>query len=152
MACISKEECEAACNIKEGCSNIAYIEIMRNLLPQGLRGVMIAAMLAALISSITSIFNSGSTLFTMDLWCRIRTKASQTEQMIVGRLFILVLMTIGILWLPVISSAGGGQLVIYAQSVTSYLTPPILAAFLLAVMWPRANEQVIVHAPHRRHE
>ena len=54
----------------------------------------------------------------------------------------LVLMVIGILWSPVVSSTGGGQLVIYAQSVTSYLTPPIFATFLLAVLWPGTNEQV----------
>uniref|UniRef100_A0A1I8FCM5 Sodium:solute symporter n=1 Tax=Macrostomum lignano TaxID=282301 RepID=A0A1I8FCM5_9PLAT len=66
-----RSACERLCGIPEGCSNVAYIEIIKQMLPT-FAGVMIAAMLAALISSITSIFNSGGTLFTIDLWLRLR--------------------------------------------------------------------------------
>uniref|UniRef100_A0A1I8IKN3 MFS transporter n=1 Tax=Macrostomum lignano TaxID=282301 RepID=A0A1I8IKN3_9PLAT len=56
------------------------------------------------------------------------------------RLFIVALTVIGVLWLPIVRTSGGGQLVIYAQSVTSYLTPPILTVFLMASLWPRTTE------------
>ncbi|PAA91012.1 hypothetical protein BOX15_Mlig024730g3 [Macrostomum lignano] len=140
VACVNASACERLCGIPEGCSNVAYIEIIKQMLPTGVRGVMIAAMLAALISSITSIFNSGGTLFTIDLWLRLRPAAGEVEKVIVGRLFIVALTVIGVLWLPIVRTSGGGQLVIYAQSVTSYLTPPILTVFLMASLWPRTTE------------
>ncbi|KAM6938219.1 sodium/glucose cotransporter 4 isoform 2-T2 [Lycodopsis pacificus] len=114
--------------------------ISRSLFP-GLRGLMLAVMLAALMSSLTSIFNSSSTLFTLDLYHRARPGASERELMIVGRVFILVLVCVSLLWIPVIQTANSGRLFDYIQSVTSFLAPPITAVFLMAVFWPRANEQ-----------
>ncbi|TKS74291.1 Sodium/glucose cotransporter 4 [Collichthys lucidus] len=114
--------------------------ISRALFP-GLRGLMIAVMLAALMSSLTSIFNSSSTLFTLDLYHKARPKASERELMIVGRVFILVMVCVSLLWIPVIQTANSGQLFDYIQSVTSFLAPPITAVFLMAVFWSRTNEQ-----------
>nr|XP_020476511.1 sodium/glucose cotransporter 4-like isoform X2 [Monopterus albus] len=114
--------------------------ISRALFP-GLRGLMLAVMLAALMSSLTSIFNSSSTLFTLDLYHRARPKASERELMIVGRVFILVLVCVSLLWIPVIQTANSGQLFDYIQSVTSFLAPPITAVFLMAIFWERTNEQ-----------
>ncbi|CAF1126578.1 unnamed protein product, partial [Didymodactylos carnosus] len=87
----------------------------------GLRGLMLACMIAALMSSLTSIFNSSSTIFTIDIWQRFRQKAPQWELLIVGRVFILVLVGISIIWIPIISAFQGGKLFDYIH----YLTKPI---------------------------
>ncbi|VFV34023.1 sodium glucose cotransporter 4 [Lynx pardinus] len=113
--------------------------ISRALYP-GLRGLMIAVILAALMSSLTSIFNSSSTLFAIDVWQRFRKKATEQELMVVGRLFVVFLVVISILWIPVIQSSNSGQLFDYIQSVTSYLAPPITALFLLAIFCKRVTE------------
>uniref|UniRef100_A0A3P9HJM3 Solute carrier family 5 member 9 n=1 Tax=Oryzias latipes TaxID=8090 RepID=A0A3P9HJM3_ORYLA len=113
--------------------------ISRALFP-GVRGLMLAVILAALMSSLTSIFNSSSTLFTLDLYHKARPNASEKELMIVGRIFILVLMCISLVWIPVIQTANSGQLFDYIQSVTSFLAPPITAVFVMAIFWPRVNE------------
>uniref|UniRef100_A0A8B9R4A8 Solute carrier family 5 member 9 n=1 Tax=Astyanax mexicanus TaxID=7994 RepID=A0A8B9R4A8_ASTMX len=111
------------------------------LMPVGMRGLMIAVMMAALMSSLTSIFNSSSTLFTMDIWQRIRRQASERELMVVGRVFILLLVVLSILWIPIIQSANSGQLFDYIQAITSFLAPPITAVFIMAIFWSRMNEQ-----------
>ncbi|XP_068879461.1 sodium/glucose cotransporter 4 isoform X2 [Aphelocoma coerulescens] len=113
--------------------------ISRALYP-GLRGLMIAVMMAALMSSLTSIFNSSSTLFVVDIWQRVRRQASEQELMVVGRVFILILVVISILWIPIIQSANSGKLFDYIQSITSYLAPPITALFILAIFCKRINE------------
>nr|KAF6274287.1 solute carrier family 5 member 10 [Myotis myotis] len=110
-------------------------------LTTGLRGLMIAVMMAALMSSLTSIFNSSSTLFTMDIWRRLRPRAGERELLLVGRLVIVVLIGVSVAWIPVLQGANSGQLFIYMQSVTSSLAPPVTAVFILGVFWQRANEQ-----------
>ncbi|XP_047402623.1 sodium/glucose cotransporter 5 isoform X3 [Sciurus carolinensis] len=114
--------------------------ISRALFP-GLRGLMIAVMMAALMSSLTSIFNSSSTLFTMDIWKRLRPCASERELLLVGRLVIVVLIGVSVAWIPILQGSNSGQLFIYMQSVTSSLAPPVTAVFILGIFWPRANEQ-----------
>ncbi|KAK7889148.1 hypothetical protein WMY93_024708 [Mugilogobius chulae] len=141
VACVDPELCQEVCGASVGCSNIAYPKLVVELMPSGLRGLMLAVMLAALMSSLTSIFNSSSTLFTLDLYQRLRPRASERELMVVGRLFILFLVCISLLWIPIIQTSNSGQLFDYIQSVTSFLAPPITAVFLLAIFWPRANEQ-----------
>ncbi|XP_060933714.1 sodium/glucose cotransporter 4 [Limanda limanda] len=141
IGCVDPVVCQSVCGASVGCSNIAYPKLVVELMPVGLRGLMIAVMLAALMSSLTSIFNSSSTLFTLDLYHRARPKATEMELMIVGRVFILALVCVSILWIPIIQSANSGLLFDYIQSVTSCLAPPITAVFLMAIFWPRANEQ-----------
>uniref|UniRef100_A0A3Q1HK65 Solute carrier family 5 member 9 n=2 Tax=Anabas testudineus TaxID=64144 RepID=A0A3Q1HK65_ANATE len=141
VGCVDPDICQSVCGASVGCSNIAYPKLVVELMPVGLRGLMLAVMLAALMSSLTSIFNSSATLFTLDLYHRARPKASERELMIVGRVFILVLVCVSLLWIPVIQTANSGQLFDYIQSVTSFLAPPITAVFLMAIFWPRANEQ-----------
>ncbi|CAJ1060138.1 Hypothetical predicted protein [Xyrichtys novacula] len=141
VGCVDPAVCQEVCGTAVGCSNIAYPKMVVELMPMGLRGLMLAVMLAALMSSLTSIFNSSSTLFTLDLYHKARPKASERELMIVGRVFILVLVCVSLLWIPVIQTANSGQLFVYVQSVTSFLAPPITAVFLMAIFWPRANEQ-----------
>ncbi|MPC83512.1 Sodium/glucose cotransporter 4 [Portunus trituberculatus] len=104
--------------------------------------MMLAVMLAALMSSLTSIFNSSSTIFSIDIWTRIHKKASDVELLIVGRGFVLIMVVISVLWIPVIQSSASGQLFVYIQSITSYLSPPICAIYLLAIFWPRTTEPV----------
>nr|XP_034361926.1 sodium/glucose cotransporter 5 isoform X3 [Arvicanthis niloticus] len=114
--------------------------ISRVLFP-GLRGLMIAVMMAALLSSLTSIFNSSSTLFTMDIWRQCRPGAGERELLLVGRLVIVVLIGVSVAWIPVLQGSNSGQLFIYMQSVTSSLAPPVTAIFILGIFWKRANEQ-----------
>ncbi|XP_054436919.1 sodium/myo-inositol cotransporter 2 isoform X2 [Pteronotus mesoamericanus] len=141
VACADPEICGKVCGNPSGCSDIAYPKLVLELLPTGLRGLMIAVMVAALMSSLTSIFNSASTIFTMDLWNHIRPRASEKELMIVGRVFVLLLVLVSILWIPVIQASQGGQLFIYIQSISSYLQPPVAVVFIMGCFWKRSNEK-----------
>ncbi|XP_066181682.1 sodium/glucose cotransporter 4-like [Sylvia atricapilla] len=140
VGCVDPEICKRVCGAAVGCSNIAYPKLVIELMPDGLRGLMIAVMMAALMSSLTSVFNSSSTLFTIDIWQRIRKQASEQELMIVGRVFIVILVVISILWIPIIQTANSGKLFDYIQSIGSYLSPPVTALFILAIFWKRVNE------------
>uniref|UniRef100_A0A674MRI6 Sodium/glucose cotransporter 1 n=1 Tax=Takifugu rubripes TaxID=31033 RepID=A0A674MRI6_TAKRU len=139
VACVDPADCERFCGTAVGCSNIAYPKLVVDLMPNGLRGLMLSVMLASLMSSLTSIFNSASTLFTMDIYTKVRKRASEKELMIA--VFILVLIGVSIAWIPIVQSAQSGQLFDYIQSITSYLTPPIAAVFILAIFCKRVNEQ-----------
>uniref|UniRef100_A0A8C2XTB0 Sodium/mannose cotransporter SLC5A10 n=1 Tax=Capra hircus TaxID=9925 RepID=A0A8C2XTB0_CAPHI len=141
VGCVVPAECLRACGAEIGCSNIAYPKLVMELMPTGLRGLMVAVMMAALMSSLTSIFNSSSTLFTMDIWRRLRPCAGERELLLVGRLVIVVLVGVSVAWIPVLQGSNGGQLFIYMQSVTSSLAPPVTAVFVLGIFWQRANEQ-----------
>merc|ERR1719244_1007044 len=133
-------DCERICGSRSGCTNIAFVKLVTELMPTGARGMMLAVMLAALMSSLTSIFNSSSTIFTMDIYPRFRKNPSEVELLLVGRIFVLVLVGVSIVWIPIIQASQGSQLFNYIQSITSYLAPPICAVYLLAIFWPRANE------------
>ncbi|XP_067939359.1 sodium/glucose cotransporter 4-like isoform X1 [Watersipora subatra] len=140
VACADGDTCYAICGSRAGCSNIAYPTLVLNLMPLGARGMMLAVMLAALMSSLTSIFNSSSTIFTIDIWMHIRKKASPREQMIVGRVFVLILVGVSILWVPIIKESQGTELFVYIQEISSFLQPPIIAVFMAGLFWSRANE------------
>ncbi|XP_066982566.1 sodium/mannose cotransporter SLC5A10-like isoform X1 [Macrobrachium rosenbergii] len=147
VACATPDACRAICGNPSGCSNIAYAELVLNLLPTGLSGLMLAVMMAALMTSLTSIFNSASTIFTIDVWMlfrarfsRQRAKPTETELLVVGKVFVMVLVVISVLWIPVIQTSGNSQLFHYIQRISSFLAPPICAVFVLAVFWGRTNE------------
>uniref|UniRef100_A0A671T834 Sodium/glucose cotransporter 1 n=1 Tax=Sinocyclocheilus anshuiensis TaxID=1608454 RepID=A0A671T834_9TELE len=140
IACVDPKECDYYCGTSVGCSNIAYPKLVVDLMPNGLRGLMLSVMLASLMSSLTSIFNSAGTLFTMDIYTKIRPKAKEKELMIAGRVFMLFLIGVSIAWIPIVQSAQSGQLFDYIQSITSYLAPPIAAVFTLAIFCKRVNE------------
>ncbi|XP_053325141.1 sodium/glucose cotransporter 4 [Spea bombifrons] len=140
IGCVDPEECKRFCGVELSCSNVAYPKLVITLMPVGLKGLMIAVIMAALMSSLTSIFNSASTIFTLDVWLRIRKNAKEQELMIVGRVFIVILVVISILWIPIIQAANSGLLFDYMQSVTSYLSPPVTAIFVLAIFIKRVNE------------
>ncbi|XP_006087345.1 sodium/glucose cotransporter 4 isoform X1 [Myotis lucifugus] len=140
VGCVDPDICQRVCGARVGCSNIAYPKLVIALMPIGLRGLMIAVIMAALMSSLTSIFNSSSTLFAIDVWQRFRKKATEQELMVVGRVFVVFLVIISILWIPIIQSSNSGQLFDYIQSITSYLAPPVTALFLLAIFCKRITE------------
>ncbi|GIY78589.1 hypothetical protein CEXT_61671 [Caerostris extrusa] len=165
VACSNPAMCKEICGSEQGCTNIAYPKLVLELMPAGKLSLleirktffllysskhrmavpdvhlMISVMLAALMSSLTSIFNSSSTIFTMDIWRRIRKNASETELLIVGRAFVLLLVAISIVWIPIVQAAQNSQLFHYIQSVTSFLAPPVCAVYILAIVFERVNEQ-----------
>ena len=116
----------------------AYPTLVVRLLPSGLIGLMVAALLAALMSSLSATFNSASTLVTFDVYRKLRPNASEARLVAVGRIFTVVMVGLGILWVPFIRYLST-EVYIYLQSVQAYISPPIAAVFLLGVFWPRAN-------------
>ncbi|XP_072115994.1 sodium/myo-inositol cotransporter-like [Mobula birostris] len=141
VVCINPEHCMQVCGSSAGCSNIAYPRLVLGILPVGLRGLMMAVMIAALMSDLDSIFNSASTIFTLDVYKHIRKAASSRELMVVGRLFVIFMVGTSIAWVPIIIEMQGGQMYLYIQEVAGYLTPPVAAVFLLGIFWKRCNEQ-----------
>ncbi|XP_052076862.1 sodium/glucose cotransporter 4-like isoform X2 [Mytilus californianus] len=141
IACADPKKCDEFCNNEAGCSNFAYPLLVLRLLPRGLKGLMLAALLAALMSSLTSILNSASAIMTMDIWRQFRKQASQAELMIVGRVTVLILVGISIIWLPILEAVEGGMFWFYMQAIRSYLIPPMCVLFLLAFFWKRLTEQ-----------
>src|SRR5271166_3604228 len=115
----------------------AYPLLVKYLLPEGLRGIVVAGLLSALMGSLAGVFNACSTLFTVDLYQKWRPKASQKELVHVGRLATIACVVLGLAWIPVIRGAHG--LYGYLQAVQSYLAPPIFVVFFMGVFWRRAN-------------
>ncbi|HSM62138.1 MAG TPA: sodium/solute symporter, partial [Longimicrobiales bacterium] len=107
------------------------------VLPVGVRGIVVAGLLAALMSSLAGVFNASSTLFTMDLYQKWRPGASQHQLVWIGRLATTTMVLIGLAWIPVIQGARG--LYEYLQGVQSYLAPPIFTVFFLGVFMTRVN-------------
>jgi SSS family solute:Na+ symporter len=108
------------------------------LLPIGLRGLVVAGLLAALMSSLSSVFNSTSTLVTLDVYKKLRPEASERRLVLVGQVTTAVLVVFGLLWIPFMKLISG-QLYQYLQSVQAYISPPIAAVFLIGVLWQRVN-------------
>jgi SSS family solute:Na+ symporter len=117
----------------------AFPLMVKYLLPEGLRGIVVAGLLSALMGSLAGVFNACSTLFTVDLYQKWRPKASQKELVHTGRLATIACVVLGLAWIPVIRGAHG--LYGYLQAVQSYLAPPIFVVFFLGVFWRRANAQ-----------
>jgi len=117
----------------------AFPALMMAILPAGLRGLVAAGLMAALMSSLASVFNSCSTLFTIDIYKKIRPDASETQMVRVGRIATAVVVLLGVAWVPVIEQLAGGTLYGYLQNVQSYIAPPITAVFLLGIFSSRIN-------------
>ncbi|MQY72935.1 MAG: sodium/solute symporter, partial [Dehalococcoidia bacterium] len=115
----------------------AFPLLVVNVLPVGIRGLVVAGLLAALMSSLAGVFNASSTLFTMDFYSRLRPNVSQHRLVWVGRIATTVMVIIGLFWIPVIR--GGKGLYDYLQGVQSYLGPPIFVVFFLGVFSKRLN-------------
>ncbi|MFC2161388.1 sodium:solute symporter [Acidobacteriota bacterium] len=119
-------------------SDQAFPMLVKLLLPVGLRGLVVGGLLAALMSSLAAVFNSCSTLFTMDIYKKIRPDATEKRLVHVGRVATGIVVVSGILWIPFMKFISG-ELYHYLQSVQAYLAPPIAAVFLLGIFWKRIN-------------
>ncbi len=118
-------------------SGMAFPIMVRDVLPAGVRGVVVAGLLAALMSSLAGVFNACSTLFTIDLYTKYRPNASEQQLVRVGRIATIVMVLIGMAWIPVIQGSKG--LYDYLQSVQGYLAPPIFVVFFFGIFWKRLN-------------
>jgi solute:Na+ symporter, SSS family len=128
---------DAAGNPVPAVTQAAYPMLVRDLLPIGLRGAVVAGLLAALMTSLAAAYNACSTLFTMDFWVKFRPKAPQHELVWVGRIATTVMVLIGLAWIPVIQGSRG--LYDYLQGVQGYLAPPIFVVFFFGVFNKRLN-------------
>ncbi len=125
-------------DIRGEAANSAYPLLVQRLLPAGLKGLVLAGMLAALMSSLASAFNSCSTLLTWDVYRKWRPQASEARLVTVGRVTAAILVVFGLLWIPFMKYVSS-QLYIYLQSVQAYIAPPIAACFLLGLFFRRLN-------------
>jgi SSS family solute:Na+ symporter len=112
--------------------------LIGTLLPAGIRGLVVAGLLAALMSSLSSVFNSTSTLITWDVYRKLHPAASEQRLVMVGMASTAVLVGFGLLWIPLMELISG-QLYQYIQSVQAYIAPPIAAVFLLGLISRRLN-------------
>jgi SSS family solute:Na+ symporter len=118
-------------------SQAAFPLMVKHILPEGVRGIVVAGLLAALMSSLSGVFNASSTLFTMDLYQKIRPHASQHQLVWTGRAATAAMVLIGLLWVPVIRGARG--MYEYLQGMQGYLGPPIFVVFFFGVFMKRLN-------------
>jgi solute:Na+ symporter, SSS family len=115
----------------------AFPLLVVNVLPVGARGIVVAGLLAALMSSLAGVFNASSTLFTMDFYSRFRPNATQNQLVWIGRVATAIMVVIGLLWIPVIR--GGRGLYDYLQGIQAYLAPPIFVVFFFGIFMKRLN-------------
>jgi SSS family solute:Na+ symporter len=120
-------------------SQAAFPLLVMTILPAGIRGIVVAGLLAALMSSLAGVFNASSTLFTMDFYSKLRPRASQHQLVWMGRIATTVMVLIGLVWIPVIR--GGRGLYDYLQTVQGYLAPPIFVVFFFGVFMKRLNSK-----------
>jgi SSS family solute:Na+ symporter len=121
-----------------GTSDEALPALVGAILPVGVRGLVVAGLLAALMSSLSSVFNSCSTLITWDIYKKIHPEASERRLVVIGQLCTLVIVALGLAWIPLMSHVSA-TLYTYLQSVQAYISPPVAAVFLLGVFWRRVN-------------
>ncbi|MCX6895761.1 MAG: sodium:solute symporter [Verrucomicrobia bacterium] len=115
----------------------AFPLLVQHMLPPGLRGIVVAGLLSALMGSLAGVFNACSTLFTVDIYEKLRPKASQHEIVRMGRIATGVMVVIAMAWIPVVKGAHG--LYGYLQSIQGYLAPPVFVVFFFGVFWKRLN-------------
>jgi SSS family solute:Na+ symporter len=115
----------------------AFPLMVEHLLPPGIRGIVVAGLLSALMSSLAGVFNASSTVVTVDLYEKWRPGASQHQIVRTGRMATFAMVVIALLWIPVIRNASG--LYNYLQAIQGYLAPPIFVVFFLGVLWKRVN-------------
>ncbi|MDC7994248.1 sodium:solute symporter [Altibacter sp. HG106] len=121
-------------------TDAALPALILQVMPVGIKGLMVAGFLAALMSSLSSVFNSTSTLFTFDFYKQWRPGASEKELVNVGRLATIALVLVGLAWIPFMQKlTEGGGIYRYLQSVQAYISPPIAAAFLLGIFYKKIN-------------
>jgi SSS family solute:Na+ symporter len=118
----------------------AFAALLMDKMPAGLRGLVAAGLMAALMSSLASIFNSCSTLFTVDIYKKLHPGASEAKLVMIGRFATGIVVILGIAWIPIMQNISG-VLYEYLQSVQAYIAPPITAVFLLGIFHKRINSK-----------
>ena len=118
----------------------AFPTLVAKLLPAGVKGLVVCGILAALMSSLASLFNSSAMLYTIDFHKRVFPNTSEKKLVVVGQIATVVIVILGILWIPVMRSVGD-VLYNYLQDVQSVLAPGIASAFLLGICWKRTSAQ-----------
>ena len=121
-------------------ADAAFPTLVAKLLPAGVKGLVVCGILAALMSSLASLFNSSAMLFTIDFYKRFKPETPEKKLVVIGQIATVVIVALGILWIPVMRSVGD-VLYTYLQDVQSVLAPGIAAAFLLGICWKRTSAQ-----------
>ena len=116
----------------------AFPTLVAKILPAGVKGLVVCGILAALMSSLASLFNSSAMLFTIDFWKRLKPETPEKQLVRIGQIATIVIVILGILWIPIMRSVGD-VLYNYLQDVQSVLAPGIASAFLLGICWKRAS-------------
>ena len=122
----------------------AYPMLVKTLLPVGLKGLVAGGLMAALMSSLASVFNSCSTIFTIDIYKKLRPNESEKKLLNIGKIATTIIVVLGIVWIPIMEKIGGGVMYQYLQNVQSYIAPPVAAVFLLGILWKRVNSQAAI--------
>jgi solute:Na+ symporter, SSS family len=134
---LHRELFDASGNLIRDRAQAAFPLLVMHVLPIGVRGIVVAGLLAALMSALAGVFNASSSLFTRDVYSKLRPKASQQQLVVVGRVATVVMVIIGLLWIPVIQ--GGKGLYDYLQGIQAYLAPPIFVVFFFGIFMKRLN-------------
>ena len=122
----------------------AFPMLVTTLLPVGLKGLVAGGLMAALMSSLASVFNSCSTIFTIDIYKQISPEKSEQYLVNVGKIATVVIVILGIAWIPIMEKIGGGVMYQYLQNVQAYIAPPVTTVFLLGIIWKRVNAQAAI--------
>ena len=122
----------------------AFPMLVKTLLPVGLKGLVAGGLMAALMSSLASVFNSCSTIFTIDIYKKLRPLESEKKLLNIGKIATSVIVILGIVWIPIMEKIGGGVMYQYLQNVQSYIAPPVTAVFLLGIIWKRVNAEAAI--------
>lgn len=122
----------------------AFPMLVKTLLPVGLKGLVAGGLMAALMSSLASVFNSCSTIFTIDIYKKLRPEKSERELLTIGKIATGFIVVLGIIWIPIMDKIGGGVMYQYLQNVQSYIAPPVASVFLLGIIWKRVNSKAAI--------
>ena len=125
-------------------SDEVFPVLVKTLLPVGLKGLVAGGLMAALMSSLASVFNSCSTIFTIDIYKKLKPLTPESKLLRIGKFATFIVVILGIIWIPIMEKIGGGTLYQYLQSVQSYIAPPITAVFLLGIIWKRVNSKAAI--------
>ena len=122
----------------------AFPMLVKTLLPVGLKGLVAGGLMAALMSSLASVFNSCSTIFTIDIYKKLKPEKSEKSLLQIGKIATGFIVLLGIVWIPIMEKIGGGVMYQYLQNVQSYIAPPVTAVFLLGIIWKRVNSTAAI--------
>ena len=122
----------------------AFPMLVKTLLPVGLKGLVAGGLMAALMSSLASVFNSCSTIFTIDIYKKLKPFETEKKLLTIGKIATGIIVLLGIIWIPIMDKIGGGVMYQYLQNVQSYIAPPVTAVFLLGIIWKRVNSKAAI--------